>query len=508
MQTTLLIADDEYFIRQRLKKIIPWTQLDLKLVGEASNGVEVLNILNEQPIDIVLLDIRMPKMLGTEVAAQIHQNHPDTQVIILSGYDEFEYARKALQNGVSDYLLKPVEPSALLASLDKCIETIAKKQKTVAKLDSFERYARSNALADVRDGKLSYAELCVGYPIFSQYRYCAYIGLYTKEDTAAGALRLSDLIRSELKLNCEYFQESGHIYVIQLFFDTGADISHLGSLLTDFIATTTDYTFLTANHVFPLSDDWGNYYRQIIASLNQRYFHPTSNLFLELKPKAQKDEKLDLVKLRQTVLEYLNLNDTKNFESFIETSFDAIIQKKNIDFLFSFLGELFITFQIHYKIPANLDTSISQFVTEMIEEEHTCDKLKETVIHYGNQCMSLKKSTPSDVSYCRKITTYIEENYQNPELSVSSIAEHFQLNASYLGTVFKSVRDQSVLQYITKVRMEAAKGMLATGHYLVSEVATAVGYADVFYFSKIFKKNYGYSPKEFIRQHENSKNLD
>ena len=170
MQTTLVIADDEYFIRQRLKKIIPWTALNLKLAGEAENGVEVLNILNEQHVDIVLLDIRMPKMLGTETALHIRQNFPDTQVIILSGYNEFEYARSALQNGVSDYLLKPVDPSALLSSLENCIEKISQRQKTTAKLKSFDRHMRSNALADVRDKKISYAEVCLKYPDFSQYR--------------------------------------------------------------------------------------------------------------------------------------------------------------------------------------------------------------------------------------------------------------------------------------------------------------------------------------------------
>lgn len=505
MQTTLLIADDEYFIRQRLKKIIPWTMLNLKLAGEAENGVEVLNFLNEQHIDIVLLDIRMPKMLGTETALHIRQNFPETQVIILSGYNEFEYARSALQNGVSDYLLKPVDPSALLSSLEKCIEKIDLRQKTTAKLKSFDRHMRSNALADVRDRKLSTAQLCQQYPDFSQYRYSAYIGIFTMEDTPAGALGLSDLIRRELDLYCEHFQESGHIYVIQLFFTTGADISHLGSLLTDYVSASPNYIFLTANHVFSLEDDWGLYYRRIISSLNQRYFHPSSDLFMEFKHKEQGNEKLDLAKLRQTVMEYLNLNDVKNFESFIEKSFDTIAQKKNIDLLFSFLNELFITFQIHYKIPANLDCSISDFISDMIEEEHTCEKLKETVLHYGNQCMSLKKAPPSDVSYCRKISAYIDENYMNPELTVSSIAEHFQLNASYLGTIFKNVRDQSLLQYITKARMEAAKKLLATGEYLVSEVAAAIGYSDVFYFSKCFKKNFGCSPKEFIRICETEK---
>lgn len=498
MSTTVLIADDEYFIRQRIKKIIPWTSLNLQLIGEAENGKEVLELLEKQPADIVLLDIRMPKMLGTETALHIRQNYPDTQVIILSGYNEFEYARSALQNGVSDYLLKPVEPGSLTAAIERCMEKLAARKKATLKLDSFDRQVRCNAMADVRDEKMQVQEFCMQYPDYAQYKYSAYIGIYTQQDTPDSVLDLTERIRG-LGLTCEYFQESGHIYVIQLFFFTGANIQHLGSLLIDFISATDCYTFLTANHVFSLDESWGLYYKRVLFSLNQRFFHPHSELFMEFEHKEQGNDKIDLLKLRQTVMEYLNLNDEQNFLNFIETSFATIAQKKNIDILYSFLNELFITYQIHYKIPANLDYSISDFISTMIEEEHDLSNLKETLIHYGMQCMSQKKSPPSDVSYCKKIVAYIDENFDDPDLTVSAIAEHFQLNASYMGTVFKNVKDQSVLQYITKTRMESAKQLLATGQNLVSDVAAAVGYSDVFYFSKCFKKNYGYSPKEFIR---------
>lgn len=501
MQTTLLIADDEYFIRQRLKKIIPFTALNLKLLGEAENGAEVLKILEQQPVDIVLLDIRMPQMSGTEASKHIRHNFPNTQVIILSGYNDFEYARSALQSGVSDYLLKPVEPSALTASLECCIEKLSINQKADAKLKSFDRHIRSNTLTDVREGRLGLEEFCMQYPDFLQYKYSAFIGIYTAEDTPAGAMGLTERIQSRLKLCCEHFQESGHVYIIQLFLCDSSDVSHLGSLLTEYVNAAGSYTFLTANKVFTIEENWGPYYRRIASSLNQRYFHPDSELFMEYKHKEQVEDKIDLLKLRQTVMEYLNLGDVKNFELFIEKSFDTLVKKKNIDLLYSFLNELFITYQIHYKIPANLDSSISDFISSIIEEEYSIEGLKDALLHYGSQCMSLKKAPPSDVSYCRKIMVYIDDNYENPELTVSSIAEHFQLNASYLGSVFKNVRDQSVLQYITKVRLEAAIKLLETGEYLVSEVAAAIGYSDVFYFSKLFKKNYGCPPKEYRINH-------
>lgn len=498
MSTTILIADDEYFIRQRIKKIIPWDTLNLELSGEAENGQEVLDLLHKHKVDIVILDIRMPKMLGTETALHIHKNFPDTQIIILSGYSEFEYARSALQNGVSDYLLKPVDQTSLCAAIEKCLDKLSVVEKAARKLNSFDRQVRCNALADVRDGKMPIKQLYLTYPDYTSFKYSTYIGIYTKEDTSMGILNLAKKLVLQ-GLNCEHFQESAHIYVIQLFFLTGGDIRHLGSLLTEFVSSENTYIFATANDVFPLNTDWGFYYKRIVSSLNQRYFHPRSELFMEFQHKEPGSEKIDLIKLRQTVMEYLNLNDAKGFEAFIDKSFSTIVAKKSIDILYAFINELFITFQIYYKIPPNLECSISDFISAMIEEEHAAISLQEAVLHYGYQCINLKKALPSDVSYCKKICTYIENNYGDPTLTVSAIAAHFQLNASYMGTVFKNVKDQSILSFMTKIRIEAAKKLLATNQILVSEVAAAVGYSDVFYFSKCFKKNFGCSPKEFMR---------
>ena len=93
--------------------------------------------------------------------------------------------------------------------------------------------------------------------------------------------------------------------------------------------------------------------------------------------------------------------------------------------------------------------------------------------------------------------SYIDEHYHNQDLSVAQIGDIFQLNPSYMGSVFKKVNDISILQYITNVRMEASKRLLESNQYKISEIAEQVGYSDVFYFSKRFKKSYGYSPKDY-----------
>lgn len=113
----VMIADDEYFIRQRIKKIIPWDELALNFIGEAENGQEVLSLLAKGKTDIILLDIKMPRLTGIDIAGYIQQTYPQTKMIILTGYNDFEYARTALRCGVIDYLLKPVNNEYLIKTL-------------------------------------------------------------------------------------------------------------------------------------------------------------------------------------------------------------------------------------------------------------------------------------------------------------------------------------------------------------------------------------------------------
>ena len=129
MNINLLIVDDEPIITQGLRYTIPWDTYGIKVVGEAEDGKEALEILRKQQVDIVLTDVRMPVMDGIELARTINEQMPRTRVIVISGYDEFEYAREAMRFGVKDYLLKPVDIDELLERVNSLKrEIIAEKE--------------------------------------------------------------------------------------------------------------------------------------------------------------------------------------------------------------------------------------------------------------------------------------------------------------------------------------------------------------------------------------------
>ena len=159
MSAGLIIADDEYFIRQRIKKIIPWETLDLEFAGEAENGKQVIGLLESTHADILLLDIKMPQMDGIETARHIKEHFPHIHIIILSGYNDFEYARSLLRYGVKEYLLKPVSPKELKEALSDCLASLEAEKHRELAVRSYQEYKKNTALEAVRTSSSDWADL-------------------------------------------------------------------------------------------------------------------------------------------------------------------------------------------------------------------------------------------------------------------------------------------------------------------------------------------------------------
>ena len=143
---SLFLVEDEIVMRDGIKKHIEWEKEGIEFVGEASDGELAYPLIMEKKPDIVLTDIKMPFMDGLELSALVREKLPDTKIIILSGYDEFSYAREAIRLGVTEYLLKPVSPGALMDSIrkirDSVIEDKEKRQNEQTRKAEFEEKER------------------------------------------------------------------------------------------------------------------------------------------------------------------------------------------------------------------------------------------------------------------------------------------------------------------------------------------------------------------------------
>lgn len=496
MSIQVLIADDEFFIRQRLKKIIPWDNLGLTFAGEAQNGLEVICTLENQPIDIIILDIKMPKMDGIATAKYIRINHPDTQIIILSGYHDFEYARSAICYGVRNYLLKPTEDIQLISALQTCTHSIQTADQQNQKMRRYYHEELCSQLHHVLYGSSSKESLYSHYPFFKDMDQTLFLGIYDANTTDETVLHLARLLR-ELGYTCEYFKNSEYIYTLQMFLKNPLSLKPVEDVLNTFLKEEIPARFLSISPPIPMESDWLPDYKQVRQGLLMRYFEKPSSPFLICSSDNRQNYAPELSKIRHKITLCLNNRNEKELKREISELFEKIQNKKNTEYLHMVLLELFMSFHISHRLPGQTSADITNLVTTLLDEEYQLAELLHSAVSHGLQCIRNNTSQPSDVALSHKLMQYIGSHYTEQDLSISKIAGEFSLNPSYMGTAFKKANSISILQYLTTVRLEAALGLLKEDRYKITEIAEMVGYSDVFYFSKRFKTTYGYPPKDY-----------
>mgnify|MGYP000048983939 CR=1 FL=1 len=201
----------------------------------------------------------MPQMNGIETARYIKEHFPSVHMLILSGYNDFEYARTAIRYGVKEYLLKPVAAEELERALSECIQAIHFEEQTRHTLKHYEHFHLCSMLANIRDGVLSYSDLCVQHPEFENLAYSIYCSVYVSEHTHDAVLQLVDRLRGQDFL-CEYMQEANTSTCCRFSSPTKKTTPYR-SCFTDFIAQQNEYTFLyieisfllqpTGSHITP-----------------------------------------------------------------------------------------------------------------------------------------------------------------------------------------------------------------------------------------------------------------
>ena len=493
----VLIADDEIFIRKRLIKVIEWKELNLNFLGEAEDGIGVLDMISKNKIDLILLDIKMPHLNGIDVCKHIYENYPTTKIIILSGYNDFEYARATIKYGILEYLLKPISSDALNKTLKECSEKIKKEKKSYQQIQRYYHYEKCNHLYDIRVGKLPINTIYDKYPELYNTNSCIFLSVFINENMTLYIDKFIDLFRSQ-KIDCEYFKETDYIYTIQIFLCKNVLFSTIKNLLETFLNTSSINIFIGLSNPFDLEDDWNKHYKITSKILRQRYFINSNKSIIYNFLNNQEQQNIDVSKVRQSIIKYINTKDIEGFKYYIHTLLEDIFNKKNISYMNTIITEIFLTYKIYYDEFVKYDKTTLDFINTLLDEDYKISYIEETILSYGLKCLK-KETIPSDIVFSKKIIEYIEKNYNNADLSVAKIAEVFNLNTSYIGTLFKKVNNQSILNYITVIRMEKSKKLLRQNKYKIGEISEMVGYGDVFYYSKCFKKMYGYSPKDFVQ---------
>lgn len=503
----VLIVDDEFIMRQGLRYMMNWEQEGYEIVGEASNGKDALRLIEELEPHIIISDVVMPLLDGVDFSEAVHNLYPKIQMIILSGYDNFEYVKHTLLNGVVDYILKPtLNPKELKEVLKKATERIpeyriGQNTGSISYAGMMERYLLG------MDKELDFAQF---NHILSASYFCLYAVNVNKENGNGQSLceTLIKKIERELQsfANIEKLLLMFREEVVCVVF--GYEMSQRGNLriklekLNGQLAVLCDSIFGVVSHSFSnLPEILSAFQQDIMRYVDKGFYYPGKSLLILEGRKAAEEEtetpKFDffrynrLLSARQfaEALEMLR----KYSEEVLACQMDVYRMKNQMkNMIFQFLDLLSMENEkkenCRYEFFRRIDQSRYQ-----ADYEQAMEQIMEQLRQLFEQSV-LSKDDRMD-----KILEYIQQNYQE-NLKLEDLVAEFNFNYHYLSAYFNQQMKEGFSEYLNRIRIEKACQMLENKDIPIAEISSKVGYSEQSYFCRVFKKITGKTPSVWRRE--------
>ena len=518
----VILVDDEYFFRQLLQQTVAWDAFGFEVIGEASNGKDALELILRLQPDVVFLDINMPIMDGFDLCAELCRRNSLPQIVFLTGYEEFSYAKLAIEYGAKDYLLKPIQPAALEKTLHRLSSEVRSTQAQRKQLQAQnlqyllairQKYLLEILNGTVKNGELQNARSALNLPECGGYYYAVII--YLEHSLTAGNSVTSQYMAAVCDAN-DVFSSFVHCFgltkntivgIVQSQEASAAPImERCGALLAQIQSSLFSVVFSalgTPQRAFseiPLS------YQAAKLALGNHLLYPEQQQFFAQADSAVED--LFSLPMRAQFQQALLYHDKHLLQCVLHNlflSFQAhpctfsTIRRSCLTML-SCVGA-FLQRQLPaqamsvLKIGDCLEQAIYLASLEDLEQRMT----EQVTAVLSNYRHSIQAENPSRLE---QIQTYILENLSDTTLSIESISKRFYISYHYLCSFFKKQAGISLGEYIVDRRMERAKELIVSGGAAnVSFLSASVGFSDPNYFSRCFKKRFSCSPSKYIEKH-------
>lgn len=506
----VLIADDEQIVREGLHYIIDWEDLGFSVCAAVDNGQSALEKIRQYQPDLVLLDIRMPKLSGIELIEKVRSEGFIGEFIILSGYSDFKYAQTAIRYGVSYYLTKPIDEDELEKAAVDIREKVLAKRKTSLSMKQYLTKAKQPILLDLLAGKernasINYEELGLSYPLYQVVIYEGYTPFYHTYNFA-------ELLRVTNQGNNSFEDIQVDNYNVILLKGTRA-LSRFHTCLMHYEdgpekGSPLDSIFLTYGPVVNNLDDIHVSYDICKKLMSRRFFCDENQhvLSYEMLPEEASEEfVLDPFVAKEysrRLIDYIqSYNRREISETLAQLKHRLYDCNADIDKIKYFLADIFLQVKhtiSHVYSNVEIPFAPNAAILELIENKYY---LYEILLYFTEQSDLIIRAignTSSD-SIFDDILYYIKHNYEEP-LKLESIAPLFGYNSSYLGKLFSQKMGQNFNSYLDSVRIREATHLLDTTSMKVYEIAARVGYRNVDYFHQKFKKQMNLSPAEYRKR--------
>jgi two-component system, response regulator YesN len=528
---TVLVAEDELATREGMMRQIPWKSIGADIVEAASDGLAAVNLCESLHPDILLTDVRMPKMDGIQLASYVRERYPDCRIIFVSGFTDKEYLKSAIHLGAVSYVEKPIDLKEIEAILSRtiraCLEDFKKKGE-IALLDSLVSQSKplivqklAIAATYSRPDETFLHSLFHTCALIKDRSYCIRTAMVKLYETASLSDGEYEYYISEILafFQSEISEEAGLLCALAGFSDRSRLIVHCISDATlpnaqqkEDIRSRLDNLFRKYAGIFEFSAVVGHMVPSVyqIADSHKTALSMMKNLFFK-----QKGMILFYEELQPAPMRFL-FNETEY------NTFQQLLQNESSQAVFKFLDALADTVSrsedtdigyvknIYFKLFLLLSdtTGKKNIKVELLEAEgsyiwkqlsnmdtvYDINAYLHTLISTYYSMLENKSGAERSIS---DILRYIDEHCCEQSLSIKSIAEYSHYDHYYLCTLFKKHTGRTLNDYITQTRIEKALEFLKDKNIKLYEITGMVGYSDPSYFSHLFKKHVGSTPSEY-----------
>ena len=526
----VFLVEDEFVVREGIKRNIDWQANGYEFCGEAGDGELAFPMIQKVKPDIVITDIRMPFMDGLELSRLIKKEFPWMEIIILTGFEEFEYAKEAISIGVARYLLKPISGGELLKEISGIAEKIADKKK---EREIREKYALEMEENVQKEKKELFQYLVTGSKSMTELLEIAErmkldlsalwynIVLVKVQSTNHAPEEYSKrMIEAEQKLNT--LVEEQHMLVFDRNLEGKAilfkadSVEELEVLQRSYIGgieaeLAEDERF----HYFGGIGRPVNRLRELPSSFESashafaRRYLVKENCILDstvLEQNAALEEEFDIQNIDPKELqsdrlrEFLKLGNKEEVVYFVE----EFLKRQGKNALNSTIFRQYIVMDVYFCVAAFLEElqidreEIAAFnvSAEMLQN---AENAIEYMVRIMEKAVELRETNASNRygTVVDQVKKYIDEHYEEEELSLNLLASYVNFSPNHLSMIFSQQTGQTFIKYLTDYRMNKAKELLRGTGKRSSEISLEVGYKDPHYFSYLFKKTQGMTPTQY-----------
>ena len=527
----IMLVDDEEEVRKAMIRQMDWERLGFTVVGDAENGQEALEKLEQLEPEVIMTDIRMPYMDGLTLTARIREKYPSIKILIFSGYDDFEYAQQAIKLNVTEYILKPVNGEELAEILNRIKISLDQEIEQRRNFDSL-RESYLGSLPILRELFLNdlvrrTTDVDLVTPKLREYG----IDILDARKWLAAVIHIEDLKRTEtpvfsnhqelipisvrglaedhLRPYCRFaiFNSMDGITVIAAI-DENNTQTGLMNLFNDICKESRRVLEVTitvgVGHRSDALQEISRSYQTAVDALGYRAIVGVGKVIYinDVEPVSRGKLQLD-GKGEAELITAIKFGPKEMIETVIQNMANRMEDAKvhASQYQVYMLSIVNCMIQMMQQYDLNMDDMFGEGFQylDALAGGYSREKFASWMIPIAcrmNETMNQERDNTTK-KVILEAKEYIQEHYSNPDLSVEMLCRHLHMSPAYFSTVFKRETGQTYVNYLTEVRLDKAVDLLNETSDKTYVIAEKVGYQEQNYFSYVFKKKYGVSPTKY-----------